>query len=129
VASDNLCSRPRRRRAGSLEDAALGAADEPLGPADVQAALVQTGIDVAYTTVATTLARLHRKGHVERLPGPRGGYRPTAGSADAAAWRMRALLGTGGRRDAVLSRFVDGLSPDEEQLLTDLLRRSSDSAP
>ena len=56
-----------RRRRGVLEQqilACLATADGPLSPAEVQAAL---GGELAYTTVMTTLARLHAKHALNRV--------------------------------------------------------------
>ena len=55
---------PVRRERGELANevvAAVTGADRPLTPAEVQAEL---GDDLAYTTVMTTLSRLHDKGPV-----------------------------------------------------------------
>ena len=42
------------------------------------------------------------------------------------AHRMLRLLETGGNRAGVLSRFVADLSPDDEQLLSELLADDTD---
>jgi len=87
-------------------------------PAQVQAALERGGQPLAYTSVLTTLRRLHAKGQVVREPRGRAyAYRPTASAALAAAEHMRALLGQGPGRQFVLSSFVAALSAEEEQLL------------
>ncbi|MFD9128596.1 BlaI/MecI/CopY family transcriptional regulator [Kitasatospora sp. NPDC059571] len=114
---------PVRRPAGGLEAqvlAALWAARTPLTPQDVQAAL---GDDLARTTIATILARLHDKGTVERTRAGRGfAYTPTVeDQAGLAARRMRSELDRGQDRSTVLARFVSDLSAEDEQLLRDLL--------
>jgi predicted transcriptional regulator len=111
-----------RRPAGALEAevlAALWAADRPLTPADVNE---EMGGDLAYTTVMTTLARLHEKGAVKRQKiGRAFAYTPLLDESGIAAARMRDLLESGEDREAVLARFVGSLSEEEEELLTLLL--------
>jgi predicted transcriptional regulator len=99
-----------------------------MSPGEVRAEL---GDQLAYTTVMTTLSRLHAKGAVSRAQAGRGfAYELRGGPADAqasmTARRMLALLQGGGDRAGVLSRFVADLSPEDEQLLSDLL---ADSGP
>jgi predicted transcriptional regulator len=73
----------RRRPAGMLEDevlAALWRGEQPMTPAEVQASV--DGM-LAYTTVMTTLTRLHRKGMVTRSRAGRGYvYSPIVDEAD-----------------------------------------------
>lgn len=101
-----------RRAPGTLEAevlAALWAADEPLTPDDVRAALDR---DLAYTTVNTILTRLHDKGAVGRQPRGRGYcYFPVMDHQGLTARRMRALLDGHADQAGVLSRFVDSLDP------------------
>lgn len=113
-----------RRERGELANevlAALSVADRPLTPAEV---LAELGGDLAYTTVLTTLTRLHEKGLVEREAAGRAhAYRP-ADRAELAARRMRQVLeasGSGGVRQVALARFVDQLDPAELPLLAQLL--------
>lgn len=114
-----------RRPAGGLEAevlAALWAAERPLTPGDVQSEL---GSGLAYTTVMTTLSRLHEKGAVERRRAGRAfRYTPVMDQADIAAARMRAMLESGYDRSAVLSRFVGSLSPEDELLVAEMLREA-----
>ncbi|TQF03062.1 BlaI/MecI/CopY family transcriptional regulator [Kitasatospora acidiphila] len=112
-----------RRPSGELEAqvlAALWAADRPLTPQDVQLAL---GGDLARTTIATILARLHDKGTVERTRAGRAyAYTPTVQDpAGLAARRMRTELEREQDRSTVLARFVSDLSDDDERLLRELL--------
>jgi predicted transcriptional regulator len=111
----------RRRGAGELEHevlAALWASDEPLTPAQVQAAVG----GVAYNTAHTILTRLLDKGLVARgLHNGRPAYAPVKGAAEMAADRMHAELEAGSDRDTILARFVSNLSPDEEAALRSLL--------
>ena len=117
-----------RRQAGSLEALTLDvlwAADGPLAPVSVHAQLNASGLELAYTTVTTTLTRLNAKGLVSREAAGRGFlYAPTTQAADDAARRMHELLAAGPGREAVLSRFVATLSSEDETALLELLRRS-----
>jgi predicted transcriptional regulator len=116
----------RGRPRGALEReilACLATAAGPMSPADVRAEL---GGDLAYTTVMTTLSRLHAKGAVTRLPAGRGyAYGlvggPAGAEASMTAHRMLRLLEAGGDRAGVLSRFVADLSKEDERLLGELL--------
>lgn len=111
-----------RRERGELGNevlAALGAADGPLTPAQVQAEL---GGDLAYTTVMTTLARLHEKGMVARERAGRAYAYSLVDMASVTARRMRQVLDSGDDREVVLARFLDELGPDERPVLARLLR-------
>jgi predicted transcriptional regulator len=120
---------PGRPR-GALEReilACLAAADEPLAPAAVRAEL---GDRLAYTTVMTTLSRLHAKGAISRQAEGRGyAYTLRRGPGDAqasmTAHRMLKLLESGDDRAGVLSRFIADLSREDERLLSDLLADGS----
>src|SRR5450432_1030643 len=121
-----MTAEPRGRPSGALEReilACLAVAGRPMSPADVRSEL---GDQLAYTTVMTTLSRLHAKGAVTRQAAGRGfAYELRGGPDDAqasmTAHRMLRLLEAGGNRAGVLSRFVADLSPDDEQLLGELL--------
>jgi predicted transcriptional regulator len=110
-----------------LEDevlATLWAGRAPMSPAEVQGEL---GADLAYTTVMTTLARLHRKGLATRVRSGRGYvYAPAVDEASHTAEAMRDLLSRRSDRAAVLAQFVSGLSHDDEQTLQRLLRELDD---
>jgi predicted transcriptional regulator len=100
--------------------AALAASNAALTPAQVRAMISDR---LAYTTVMTVLARLHDKGLVSRERSGRAfAYRILGEGADLTARQMRRLLDAGDDRQAVLSRFVDVLTPDDEALLVGLLR-------
>jgi predicted transcriptional regulator len=111
----------QRRAAGELEGAALAvlqASDSPLTPGQV---LDRLGGGLAYSTVVTILSRLHSKGVLTRLRSGRAySYAPVADEPGLAARRMRGVLDAESDREAVLARFVSGLSPEDE----DLLRRA-----
>jgi predicted transcriptional regulator len=123
---------PQRRVAGELESAVLGVlweADGPLTPGQTQQALAGDGLALAYTSVATTLARLHAKGLLDRSAAGRShAYAPSAAAAGEIAERMRGLLGDGRGRAVVLSHFVAGLTPDDEATLLALLA-ATEQAP
>ena len=122
-----------RRRKGALEQqilACLATADEPLSPAQVQAAL---GGELAYTTVMTTLARLHAKHALERVLDGRAYRYSLAGDENAAvanvtAHQMLRLL-EGTDRASVLSRFVADLDPNDEVVLARLLSAAGRTEP
>ncbi|MDF6023047.1 BlaI/MecI/CopY family transcriptional regulator [Streptomyces sp. JH34] len=112
-----------RRPAGELEASvleALWAAGVPQSAAQVRASISQ---DLARTTVATLLGRLHKKGVVERRADGRGYvYFAVEDSHGLTAQRMHRELDQGGdNRSVVLARFVDGLSPQDEAELLRLL--------
>jgi predicted transcriptional regulator len=114
----------RRRERGDLENevlAALVAAGRPLTPGEVLAAL---GRDLAYTTVMTTLARLHAKDAVTRERAGRAYAYAPADTATAAARRMRRLLDGDADRTVVLARFLDELDPSDVPLLQRLLTQA-----
>lgn len=112
----------RRRANGALETemvALLQAAGQSLTPAEVVGRL---GGELAHTTVATTLARLHSKGVLERTQkGRTHAYAPVTDEPGLVARRMRQVLEHGKDRETVLTRFVDDLSDDDEDLLRRLL--------
>lgn len=114
-----------RRAPGSLERgvlAILAAEGRALTPEQVRREL---GGGLAYTTVNTVLMRLFDKGLVHRERVGRGyAYLCAADGVTLTARRMGQLLNTVDDRAAVLSRFVDALSPDDERLLGELLRRA-----
>ena len=122
--------RPHGRPRGALERevlACLAAGSRPLTPGEVRAEL---GGQLAYTTIMTTLSRLHAKGAVARRPSGRGfAYELSGAPADAeasmTAHRMLQLLQGGHDRAGVLSRFVADLSPEDEELLSALLAEES----
>jgi predicted transcriptional regulator len=120
-------ARQRRRGAGELENAALAAlwaADAPLTPTQVQAAL---GGTLAYNTVHTILTRLLDKGLVARVQHERRtAYAPVKDAAELAAERMRGALDAGGDRELVLRRFVTSLTADDERTLRAMLSSAED---
>jgi predicted transcriptional regulator len=116
--------RPARRSAGQLENevlAALWAADTPMTPAEVLAAI---GTDLAYNTVHTILTRLVEKGQVTRVShAGRSSYAPARDATDTVADRMREILDSGLDRREVLARFASTLDAEEEAAVRAALRR------
>jgi predicted transcriptional regulator len=115
-----------RRAAGELEAAVLAvlqAARSPLSPAGVRDRL---GGGLAYTTVVTILSRLHAKGVLDRRKTGRAFlYAPVADEPGLAARRMAQMLDAEPDREAVLARFVSGLSGRDEELLRRMLGEGS----
>jgi predicted transcriptional regulator len=115
-----------RRPRGDLEREVLACLGAAPGPLTVGAVLEQLDTGLAYTTVLTTLSRLHEKGILTREPAGRAyAYRLAGepGTLDSfvTAQRMRRLLDSGPDRAGVLARFVADLRPEDERLLADLL--------
>lgn len=114
------------RAAGALERevlASLAAAERPLTAGDV---LSDLGGGLAYTTVMTTLTRLHAKGVLSRQAAGRAYAYALATPLEAlpaslTANRMRRLLDAGDDRAGVLASFVANLDEDDERLLADLI--------
>jgi len=97
---------------------------QALTPGQVRDAL---GGGWAYTTVTTVLTRLVSYGAVARRRAGRSYvYTAVADRAELTARRMTRLLDSGEDRAAVLARFVDVLSDDDEKLLGDLLAGARD---
>lgn len=115
--------RTLRRPPGMLEDevlAVLWSVGRALTPAEVQ---LDLGGRLAYTTVMSTLARLHRKGLVSRESTGRGySYIPTVDEAAHTAEAMAELLARRHDHAGVLARFVSSLTPEDEAVLQRLLR-------
>jgi predicted transcriptional regulator len=113
---------PGRRAAGTLEAAVLAvlqAAGEPLSPSEVREGI---GGPLAYTTVVTILSRLHAKGVLDRHKSGRAYlYAPVTDQPGLAARRMARVLDAEADREAVLARFVSGLSDRDEELLRRML--------
>ncbi|CUU55486.1 Predicted transcriptional regulator [Parafrankia irregularis] len=123
-----MAGRTHPRPSGGLENevvACLAAADGPMTAAQVQAEL---GDDLAYTTILTTLRRLHEKQALTRVPRGRAYAYQLVGSlsetqAGLTARQMQKLLDAGTDRARVLSQFVGTLDEDSERILRELLAR------
>jgi predicted transcriptional regulator len=127
--------RDSRRGRGDLEQevlALVAASLEPVTVSQVAAALPGAP---AYTTVMTTLSRLHAKGVLERRREGRAhvyalAIAPESVTATLTARRMRRLLDAEGDRADVLARFVAELTPEDEAMLARLVAEESpDQAP
>jgi predicted transcriptional regulator len=122
--------REARRAAGALESeilAILRGASEPLSPGDVRLRLeTGQGAVLSYSTVVTIVSRLHAKGLLARQRAGRGFTYTPVDEVSLAAGRMTQALGNGTDHDAVLSRFVSGLSGRDARLLRGLLASDLD---
>jgi predicted transcriptional regulator len=99
--------------------AVLARAGRPLNAAEVQEGLSRP---LTYSTVITTLGRLHTKGLLSRVRDGRSHrYAPVADEAGMAVLRMRRVLDEHADRGAVLTRFVSELSADDEAVVRRLL--------
>lgn len=104
----------------------LNDSDAPLTPAEVRE-LVDPAGGLSYSTVVTTLTRLHDKGMATRSRDGRAyRYTATTDPSSLTAWRMGRLLESEPDRASVLTRFVDALDEDDERVLRDLLRGLDD---
>jgi len=122
---------PPRRPSGMLEAevlAVLRAAGMPLTPGQVRERLdARQRAELAYSTVVTIVSRLHAKGLLARERAGRGfAYTPVDAASLAAGQMSRALDG-GADHDAVLTRFVSGLSGRDARLLRRLLVGGQDA--
>jgi predicted transcriptional regulator len=123
-----------RRESGALERevlACLAAHGEPMSPGLVQKELPG---DLAYTTVMTTLARMHAKRALTRVASGRGYVYALPEDLETAhasmtAFQMQRLLDRDDDRAGVLAQFVANLEADDEQLLQGLLRRTQPGRP
>ena len=125
-----------RRAAGALEAeilAILREADGPLSPGEVRQRLAPRPPpggprgELSYSTVVTIVSRLHAKGLLARQRAGRGFTYTPVDEASLAASRMTQVLGSEHDHDAVLSRFVSGLSSRDARLLRELL--AGDAGP
>jgi predicted transcriptional regulator len=92
-------------------------------PAEVHAKL-PTGGDLSSTTVMTTLARLQRKGRLDRRKDRRAfAYHLRSTRAEWAGTHMDEVLNLTGERTATLANFFERLSESD---LTELRRIPSD---
>nr|WP_131796754.1 MULTISPECIES: BlaI/MecI/CopY family transcriptional regulator [Protofrankia] len=119
-----------RRQPGQLEAAVLAvvwAARAPVSTGDIQREL---GGELAHSTIATTLARLIGKGHVERVRVRRlWMYHPTRRQEEHAAAQMLAALQRAGDPDAALGHFAAALPPGQARLLRRLLEPAATDTP
>ncbi len=114
-----------RRPDGALEHdimTVLWGTREPLQPGDVKERLKT---DLAYTSVATVLGRLHAKGLVERTESGRAfGYVAKVDESELAARRIKDVLSSASNRSAVIAGFVGSLSKRDAKALREMLEKS-----
>lgn len=90
--------------------------------------LERTSGTLAYTTVATVLNNLARKGLVERVPSGRTwAYRPRVDRGQYVAGVMADALNASTDHEAPLLHFVGAMSEDDLALLRGLLAREDDA--
>ena len=90
-------------------------------PRDVQSQLpVERRVE--YTTVMTVLARLWKKGRLDRERSGRAyAYLPVRTRSEYAAMRMEEILETAGNRSVALAQFAEQLSASERRKLKRVL--------
>ena len=115
-----------KRPDGTLERdimAVLWAADRPLQPGEVKD-LLQA--DLAYTSVATVLGRLHAKGLVDRSETGRAfAYTAAVAEPELAARRIDEVLAATTDRRAALAGFVRSLSKRDANAVRAMLDEST----
>lgn len=83
----------------------------------------QLGEDLAVTTVLTVLSRLEKKGLVRRERSTRPHrYTATASREAHTVEMLNEVLGTASDREAVLARFIGGISEEEAAALRRILK-------
>ncbi|GII55852.1 hypothetical protein Pth03_42410 [Planotetraspora thailandica] len=112
-----------RRRANGEREAEILATLQEAGRALTPGEVVeQLGDELTYSSVVTILSRMHAKKLLTRSQRGRAyAYTPVADEPGLAARRMQGVLDERPDREAVLMRFVDGLSDADEELLRQLL--------
>jgi len=120
-----LLRRSPNARLGPLEQRLLQAIWDR-GSATVRELLSDCKLNLAYTTVMTTLDRMHKKDLLARVPEGRAyRYSPLQTAEDfqraAARQAIDELLGAGAAT-ASLSHLVEAVSDHDKQLLDELLR-------
>ena len=112
-----------RRPDGALEHdimAVLCAAESPLLPGEIKSRL---NTDLAYTSVATVLGRLHIKALVRRIEAGRAfAYEACIDESQLAVRRIGEVLSSASDKSQVLAGFVGTLSKKELKALRGMLR-------
>jgi predicted transcriptional regulator len=103
----------------------LAVADAGLTPRQVLSLIDRP---LAYTTVMTTLVRLHAKGEVSRERVGRSYAYRLDDPATVTARQMRRLLDRDSDRSRVLASFVSDLAPEDERILEALLADARDNS-
>ena len=111
-----------KRPDGALEHdimAVLWAADAPLLPAEIKKRL---STQLAYTSVATVLGRLHTKGLVRRTESGRAfAYTADVDESQLAVRRIGEVLSSASDKNQVLAGFVGALSKKDIKALRTML--------
>jgi predicted transcriptional regulator len=97
----------------------LWAAGGPLAATELRDGLADRGL--ALTTVHTVLSRLEQKGFVVHDEARPRRFSARGTREEHAAELMREVLGQAADRQAVLARFVGGVSEEEARMLRELL--------
>jgi predicted transcriptional regulator len=120
-----------RLGAGQVPGSALSAS--ALSASALSASALSSGAlssgALSYSTVVTILSRLHAKGLLSRHRDGRAFVYTVVDEASLAASRMSQALEVGRDHDAVLTRFVSGLSGRDTKLLRRLLGPESAGRP
>ena len=110
---------------GALEEAVMAVLWSDGGwliPSEVHARLPAER-DLRYTTVMTTLARLHKKGRLDRKKDGRAfAYHPSLSRAEWAASRMDEVLSVATDRSATLANFLARLDDADRAQVRRILR-------
>lgn len=113
-----------KRPDGALEHdilAVLWSQGRPLQPGEIKE-LLQT--ELAYTSIATVLGRLHAKGLVGRQEAGRAfAYQALVNESELAARRIGDVLASASDRRAVLAGFIGSLSKRDATALRALLEQ------
>ncbi len=116
-------------RLGELEQQVIGVLWTDLGTEMTVRQVAEHFPDHAYTTVLTILDRLEHKGMVRRIRGGRAHHYVATASREAyAATLMREALGSAPDPDAVLVHFAESVSPEEAELLRQILNEHESDA-
>ena len=91
----------------------------PMAATELRERLADRGL--ALTTVHTVLSRLEQKGFVVHDDGRPRRFRARGTREEHAAELMHEVLGQAADRQAVLARFVGGVSEEEARMLRELL--------
>jgi predicted transcriptional regulator len=117
-------------RLGELEQQVIGVLWAHMGTEMTVRQVAEHFPDHAYTTVLTVLDRLEQKGMVRRIRGGRAHRYVANGSREAyAATLMRDALSAAPDPDAVLVHFAETVSPDEAELLRQILNDNQRDEP
>ena len=113
---------------GDLESAVMDVLWQTQNPVSVRDVMerLDTGRPLAYTTVMTVLANLHRKAWVLReLVGKAHHYTTALTREEAATRALREVLDASGDPEAVLLHFAQSVSEHESRVLREALRNRS----